>query len=291
MKRILIFSVFVFAFILSTLAITMVNAESKLSPSQKQEILEVLKRIEKRTEEIKEYNKRRDDLGKGEDETYNNIPMVKDLQKEGKDIQASPVGQRLERKMRGWDKSEKTKPITDFLDEEETEALKRIMHIGDELDEIYNDEIDKIYQFKRGSETSLAYYEGELKKLEGKYGKFAVGAVKNQSVKGKKEKISSEDSPRLQNVKNNYINCVHNCCKTVDGAWLTAEASKQKSRQAAEKAVKTGSRFIAYGFSPENCETSEGCCYENGKYGRSYGDCKNTCKEKWVGKAESQTIN
>ena len=152
------------------------DRDPELSYSQKQEILEVLGQIKRRTEEIKRYNKRQDDLYKGEDEHYNT--MAKDWRKEGEDIMASPVGQRLGRKMRGWDKSDKTKPITDFLDEEEAEALKRVMYIGDELDEIRDEELEKIYFGKSGSESSLAYHQDELKKLEEKYGKAAVDALR-----------------------------------------------------------------------------------------------------------------
>ena len=176
----IVFSVFVLSsYLIETSALAW-GRDPELSYSQKQEILEVLGQIRSHEEELEKAKKELDDLYNGEDEDFNNNSFVLELQKEGEDILASPVGQRLGRKMSGWDKSDKTKPLFDFLNEEESEAFKRITQIGDELEGMRESRIDGRNNVIGAATTTIAVKEKELKELEEKYGKAAIDALRGE---------------------------------------------------------------------------------------------------------------
>ena len=160
--------------------------DPELSPSQKEEISKVLNKIEREKKELKESYGRPDKLTNGKDERYNNLPMVIDLRKEGSDIMASPVGVSLRGKLLEYYNSDKAKPLPNLLNHKEMEAYKRIMHISYRLQEQKEYELGNVYEIRRDAETNIARYKGELKKLEEKYGKAAVDALR--------EKLSRENA-------------------------------------------------------------------------------------------------
>jgi len=182
MKKVVIFGTFILFLVLSALVFTLVNARSRLSPSQKQEILEVLGQIRSHKEELKEAEKERDDLYNGEDELFNNNSFVIELQKENEDILASPAGQCMGRKIRGWEKTDQTKPLFDFFNEEEFESFKRITQIGNELEDMFESRLEGKRFAIGAAATTIAVKEEELKKLEEKYGKAAIDAVRDGSA-------------------------------------------------------------------------------------------------------------
>ncbi len=154
--------------------------DPELLPSQKEEIREVLAQIRSHEEEIEKAKKEMDDLYNGEDEAFNNNSFVIELQKEGEDILASSVGQRLGRKMKSWDKTDKTKPLRDFLNKEEFEAFKRITEIGNKLEDMRDDKLEGRRLIIGNARTTIGIKEEELKKLEEKYGKAAVDALRGE---------------------------------------------------------------------------------------------------------------
>ena len=176
----IVFSVLILSSCFIEISVLARDRGPELSASQKQEILEVLGQIRSHKEELEKAKKEMDDLYNGEDEEFNNNSFVIELQKEGEDILASPAGQRLGRKMRGWDKSDKTKPLLDFINEEETKALKRITQIGDELEGMREGRIEGRRVVIGAAATTIAVKEEELKKLEEKYGKAAVDALRGE---------------------------------------------------------------------------------------------------------------
>jgi len=182
-----VFAVVFSAFILSSCFIeTSVLAwgrDPELSSSQKQEISEVLGQLRSHKEELKEAKKEMEDLYNGKDELFNNNSLVIELQKENEDILASPAGQRMGRTIRGWEKTNQTKPLFDFFNEEEFEAFKRITEIGNELEDMFESRLDGKRFAIGAAATTIAVKEEELKKLEEKYGKAAIDALREDVEK------------------------------------------------------------------------------------------------------------
>ncbi len=236
MRKIIMYSGIIIFLILSLLAIALASAESELLPSHKQKILKILNTIEKEKEEMARLRKKQADLEKGEDEDYNNLPLVRDLQREGKEIVASSVGKQLEKNIQEWNNSAQTKPMADFLNQEEEAALQQLMYISDELDEIYADELAKLSRLKHSSEEILVYNNEKLRNFKEKYGSDAIAEIREEfgaRKKGKRKEGETLDATA------NYYNCLRACCIKMGGEWVTdAESQKltDKISQAIEEA-------------------------------------------------------
>ncbi len=183
MKKV-VFAIVFSAFILSSCFIeTSVLAwgrDPELTPSQKEEIREVLGKIKRYREEVERVKKQIDELYSGENEAFNNRSFVIELRREAEDIWASSTGQRMGRKVRGWDKTDKTKPLFDFFNEEEFEAYKRITEIGNEIGGMHEGALEGRNNVLGSAMSHLDDNEEELKKLEKKYGKAAVDTLKGE---------------------------------------------------------------------------------------------------------------
>ena len=183
MKKIvlaIVFSVFILSSCFIKTSALAWGRDPELSPSQKQEILDVLGQIKRYREEVERVKKQIDELYSGENEAFNNRSFVIELRKEAEDIWASSTGQRMGRKVRGWDKTDKTKPLFDFFNEEEFEAYKRITEIGNEIGGMHEGALEGRKNVLGSAMSHLDDNEEELKKLERKYGKAAVDALKGE---------------------------------------------------------------------------------------------------------------
>jgi len=99
-------------------------------------------------------------------------------------------------------------------------------------------------------------------------------------------KGDDEEYNNIPNAKEEFIDCLSDCCKASDGEWMSADEARQALRQEKDKAAKTGKPFKPYGFSMEDFESSKGCYLDCGLKGQFYEECKSACKTEWGKKNE-----
>ena len=208
MKRVIVFSISVLFLVLSTLVVTKVSAESKLSPSQKQEILKLLKDIEKEKKDIEGLEKRLRDIPKGNDEEYNNIPKVKEINDEAKQIMESDIGKEVDQNYQRWLKTSQTKPFTDFLNQAEKKVFERIMELTLIREEKRENELSDIEDDLEKSHSHLGYTNRKLKKLEDEYGKAAIAAAKGGFVGEKEVKEAAKVSKPGEKISDSTLKAI-----------------------------------------------------------------------------------
>ncbi len=197
MKKIIVFSIIIFTFILSIFVFTKVNAKSKLLSFQKQEILKLFKDIEKEEKEIKRLEKRIRDIPKGNDQEYNNLSKVKNINKKIKEITESIIGKKVDQVYQEWLGSSQTTSFTDSLNQAEKNIFGRIIELMQIREEKIKNEISDVEYDLEKSQSYLDYTNEKLKRLEKRHGKDAVLAIVAISMKkDKADNITKESQPK-----------------------------------------------------------------------------------------------
>jgi len=229
-KKMITFSALILFFVLSTFMISRVNAKSDLSLFQKQEILKLYKDIEKEEKKIEGLEKRLRDMPRGNDEEYNNIPKVKKMDDEAKQITESTIGKEVDRKYQEWLKLNQNKPFVDSLNRAEKNIFDRIFELILLREEKLENEMSDVEDDLERAESYLDYANRKLKKFEDEYGKAAVAAIRGELAAGGEEKRTEEKEEALD-ATGKYYNCLRACCKKMGGEWITYEESKRITQE------------------------------------------------------------
>jgi len=173
--------------------------------------------------ENKRLEKRIQDIPKGDDQEYNSLSKVRDMNKRIEEITESIIGKKVDQAYQDWLRSPQMTPFTSSLNQAEKNIFGRIIKLIQIREEKIENEISDVEYDLERSQSYLDYANRRLEKLEEKYGKDAIRKVTSEW-----EREPIEEKPvAVVDITAAYYDCVKKACLELGGQWVAHKESRR----------------------------------------------------------------